>query len=89
MASHAASGVHPPPAGGGSSQPTPCGAGGKSLSRYGSARAHFCSSESCVWVQRCHRCPWAGLWPWAEELAWVGELGMWGLVAVAGPGESS
>ena len=29
-------------------------------SREGSPRAHFRSSQRCVWVQRCHHCPWAG-----------------------------
>ena len=29
-------------------------------SRGGSARAHFCSSRSCLSVQRCHRCPVGG-----------------------------
>ena len=57
-------------------------------SREGSARAHFRSSRSCVWVQRCHDCPWAGPWPWAEEWAWVGVMWFRGLVAVAGLGDS-
>ena len=43
-------------------------------SREGAARAHFCSSQSCVWVQHRHRCPWAGPLPWAEEWAWVGVM---------------
>ena len=38
-------------------------------SREGSARAYFRSSESCVWVQPCHHCPWAGPWPCAEVWA--------------------
>ena len=58
-------------------------------SREGSVWTHFCSSESCVWVQRCHHCPWAGPRSWAEEWAWVGVMGLWGLVAVAGLGDSS
>ena len=48
--------------------------------------AHFRSSQSCVWVERCHHCPWAGPWAWAEEWALVGVMGSWGLVAVAGLG---
>ena len=55
----------------------------------GSARAHFCSSQSCVWVQRHHHWPRAGPWPWAEEWAWVGVMWSFGLVAVAGMGDSS
>ena len=51
--------------------------------REGSPRAHFRSSQSCVWVQRCHHCPWAGPRSWAEEWAWVGVTGSWG------PGDSS
>ena len=39
--------------------------------------AHFRSSQSCVWVQRCNHCPWAGLRSWAEEWAWVGVTGSW------------
>ena len=58
-------------------------------SREGSVRTHFRSSQSCVWVQRCHHCPWAGPRSWAEEWAWVGVMGSWGLVAVAGLGDSS
>ena len=58
-------------------------------SREGSVRTHFRSSQSCVWVQRCHHCPWAGLPSWAEEWAWVGVMGSWGLVAVPGLGDSS
>ena len=55
----------------------------------GLPRAHFRSSQSCVWVQRCHHCPWVGLRSWAEEWAWVGVTGSWGPVAVAGLGDSS
>ena len=58
--------------------------------REGSARAHFRSSQSCVWVQRCYQCPWAGPRSWAEESAWVGVTGSWGLLGtVAGLGDSS
>ena len=49
-------------------------------------QARFRSSQSCLWV---HHCPWAGPWLWAEEWMWVGVVESWGLVAVAGPGESS
>ena len=38
---------------------------------------------------RRHHCPWAGPRSWAEEWAWVGVMGSWGLVAVAGLGDSS
>ena len=58
-------------------------------SREGSPRAHFRSSQSCTWVQRCQYCPWAGLRSWAEEWAWVSVTGSWGPVAVAGLGDSS
>ena len=58
-------------------------------SREGSARDHVRSFQSCVWVQRRHHCPWAGPRFWAEEWAWVGVTGSWGLVAVAGLGDSS
>ena len=58
-------------------------------SREGSARTHFLSTQSCVWVQRRHHCPWAGPRSWVEEWAWVGGMGSWGLVAVAGLGDSS
>ena len=58
-------------------------------SREGSPRAHFRSSQSCVWVQRCHHCSWAGLRSWGEEWAWVGVTGSWGPAAVAGLGDSS
>ena len=58
-------------------------------SREGSPHAHFRSFQSCVWVQRRHRCPWAAPRSWAEEWAWVGLMGSWGLVAVAGLGDSS
>ena len=57
-------------------------------SREGSARTHFRSSQSCVWVQRRHHRPWAGPRSWAEEWAWVGVMGSSGLVAVAGLGDS-
>ena len=52
-------------------------------------RAHFRSSQSCVWVQRCHHCSCAGLRSWAEEWAWLGVTGSWGPVAVAGLEDSS
>ena len=55
----------------------------------GSPRAHFRSSQSCVWVKRCHHCPWAGPRSLAEEWAWVGVTGSWGPVAVAGLGNFS
>ena len=55
----------------------------------GSVWTHFRSSQSCVWVQRCHHCPWAGPRSWAAEWAWVGVVGFWGLVVVAGIGDSS
>ena len=58
-------------------------------SREGSPRAHFRSSQSCVWVQRCHHCSWAGLRSWAEEWAWVGVTWSWGPAAVVGLGDSS
>ena len=45
--------------------------------------------QRCVWVQRCHHCPWAGPWPCSEEWAWVGVMGLWGLVAVPGLENSS
>ena len=58
-------------------------------SREGSARAYFSISQSCVWVQRCHHCPWAGPRSWAEDWACMGVTGSWGLVAVDGLGDSS
>ena len=57
--------------------------------REGSARAHFRSSKSCVWVQRCHHYPWVGPRSWAEEWAWVRVTGSWALVAVVGLGDSA
>ena len=44
-------------------------------SKEGSARADYRSSQSCLWVQRCHHCPWAGPWPRAEDQAWLGAVG--------------
>ena len=86
---HAACGIHPP-AGWRRQFSTDTLRGRLTRpAREGSARAHFRSSQSCVWVERRDHCTWAGLRSWAEEWAWVGVMGSWGLVAVAGLGDSS
>ena len=84
MASHAACGIHPPASWRRRFSADPLQAGWTRLSREGSARAHFRSSQSCVWVKHRHHCPWAGPWPWAEERAWVGVIGV--IVGTAGGG---
>ena len=89
MASHAACGIHPPAGLRRLFSTDPLRGRWNRPSREGSVRTHFRSSESCVWVQRCHHCPWAGPRSWAEEWARVGVMGSWGLVAVAGLGNSS
>ena len=89
MASHAACGIHPPAGWRRRFSAVPLRGRWTRPSREGSAGAHFRSSQSCVWVQRRHHCPWAVPWPSAEEWAWVGVIWSWGLVAVAGLGEYS
>ena len=89
MASHAACGIHPPAGRRRQFSTDPLRGRWTRPSREGSPRAHFHSSQSCVWVQRCHHCSWAGLRSWAEEWAWVGVMGSWGPAAVAGLGDSS
>ena len=89
MASHAACGIHPPAGRRRQFSTDPLRGRWTRPSREGSPRAHFRSSQSCVWVQRYHHCSWAGLRSWAEEWAWVGVMGSWGPAAVAGLGDSS
>ena len=89
MATHAARGIHAPAGWRRRFSAYPLQGWWTRPSREGSARANFCSSQSCVWVQLCHHFPWAGPWPWAEAWAWVCVVGALGLVAVVGPGESS
>ena len=89
MASHAACGIHSPAGRRWQFSTDPLRGQWTRHSREGSARAHFRSSQSCVWVQRCHHCRWAGPRSWAEEWAWVVVSGSWGLVTVAGLGNSS
>ena len=89
MPSHAACGIHPPAGRRRQFSTDPLRGRWTRPSREGSPPAHFRSSQSCVWVQRCHHCPWAGLRSWAEEWAWVGVTGSWAPVAVAGLGDSS
>ena len=75
MASDAACGIHPPAGRRRQFSTDPLRGRWTRPSREGSPRAHFRRSQSCVWVQRCHHCPWAGLRSWAEEWAWVGVTG--------------
>ena len=89
MASHAACGIHPPAGWRWQFSTDPLRGRWTRPSREGSVRAHFRSSQSCVWVQRHHHCPRAGPRSWAEEWAWAGVMGSRGLVAVAGSGDSS
>ena len=89
MASDAACGIHPPAGWRWLFSTDPLRSRWTRPSRDSSVRTHFRSSQSCVWVQRCHHCPWAGPRSWAEEWAWVGVMGSWGLVVVEGPGDSS
>ena len=89
MASHAACGIHPPAGRRRPFSTDPLRGRWTRPSREGSPRAHFRSSQSCVWVQRCHHCSWSGLRSWAEEWAWVGVTGSWGPAAAAGLGDSS
>ena len=89
MASHAACGIHPPAGWRRLFSYAPLRGLWTRPSREDSARTHFRSSQSCVWVQRRHRCPWAGPRSWVEEWAWVGVMGSWGLGALAVLGDSS
>ena len=77
MASHAACGIHPHAGRRRQFSTDPLRGRWTRPLREGSPRAHFRSSQSCVRVQRCHHCPWAGLWSWAEEWAWLGVTGSW------------
>ena len=89
MASHAACGIHPPASWRQQFSTDPLRGRWTRPSKEGSARAHFRSSQSCVWVQCRHHCPWARTRSQAEEWAWVGVMGSWGLTAVVGLGDSS
>ena len=89
MAFHAACGMHPPAGWRRLFFTDPLRGRWTRLSREGSAGTHFRSYQSCLCVQRRHHCPWAGPRSWAEEWAQVGLMGSWGLVAVAGLGDSS
>ena len=85
---HAACGIHPPADRRRQFSTDPLRGPWTRPSRESSPRVHFRSSQSCMWVQRCHHCHWAGPRSWAEEWAWVGVTGSWGPVAVAGLGDS-
>ena len=89
MASHAACGIHPPAGWRRQFSTDPLRGRWTRPSREGSAQGHFRGSQSCVRVQRRNHCLWAGPRSWAEEWAWVGMTGIWGLVAVAGLEDSS
>ena len=60
MASHAACGIHPPAGWRRQFSTDPLRGRWTRPSREGSARAHFRSFQSCVWVQRRHHCSWGG-----------------------------
>ena len=85
MASHAACGIHPPA--GLRRQFSADTLRGRRTrpSREGSVRANFRSSQSCVWVQRCHHCPWAGLWRCRGGCLWWGHGDGWRWCAPGSP----
>ena len=89
MASHAACGIHPPAGWRRLFSTSPLRGRWTRPSSEGSAWTHFRSSQSYVWLQHCHHCPWAGPRSGAEEWAWVCVMSWWGLVAVAGLWDSS
>ena len=89
MASHASCGIHPPARW--SSHFLVVSLSGRRTrpSREVSAQAPFCSSHSCLWVQRCHHGPRVGPlpWTWAWACAWASKVESLGAGGAAGPGE--